>query len=108
MLNCAAFAKVDACEQERDLAYRINVTGPRHLAASLARHGGMLLHISTDYVFDGQKPVPEPYLEDDEVAPLSYYGQTKLEGELAVMQELDRTISLCARPGCMAGTARIF
>ncbi len=92
ILNCAAFTKVDACEQERDLAYRINVTGPRHLAASLARHGGMLLHISTDYVFNGEKPVPEPYREDDEMAPLSYYGQTKVEAERAVIQELDRYI----------------
>ncbi len=92
IVNCAAFTKVDACEQERDLAYRINVSGPRHLAASLARHGGMLLHISTDYVFDGEKPVPEPYLEDDAVAPLSYYGQTKVDAELAVIQELDNYI----------------
>jgi dTDP-4-dehydrorhamnose reductase len=92
ILNCAAFTKVDACEQERDLAYRINVTGPRNLAASLARHGGVLLHISTDYVFDGQKPVPELYREDDAVAPLSYYGQTKAEGERAIIQELDHYI----------------
>jgi dTDP-4-dehydrorhamnose reductase len=92
ILNCAAYTKVDACEQEQDLAYRINVTGPRHLAASLARHGGTLLHISTDYVFDGKNPVPEPYREDDTVAPLSYYGQTKVEGERAVMQELDQYI----------------
>jgi dTDP-4-dehydrorhamnose reductase len=104
VLNCAAFAKVDACEQEKDLAYRLNVTGVRNLAASLARQGGRLLHISTDYVFDGRKPVPEPYLEDDPVAPLSYYGQTKLEGELAVIQELQdyiivRTAWLYGRHG---------
>ena len=52
----------------------------------------MLLHISTDYVFDGKKPVPEPYREDDAVAPLSYYGQTKVEAEQVVMQELDHYI----------------
>ena len=92
VINCAAFTKVDACEQERDLATRVNVTGPRHLAASLARHGGTLLQLSTDYVFDGRNPVPKPYVEEDAGAPLSYYGQTKLEAERAVMQELDRCI----------------
>lgn len=92
VLNCAAYTKVDACEQERDLAYAINVAGPRHLAASLARHGGILLHISTDYVFDGKNPVPKPYREDDATAPLSCYGQTKLEAEQAIIKELDHHI----------------
>jgi dTDP-4-dehydrorhamnose reductase len=104
VLNCAAYTRVDACEQERDLAYRLNVTGVRNLAASLARHGGRLVHISTDYVFDGSKPVPESYSEDDAVGPLSYYGRTKLQGEQAVMQELDdyvivRTAWLYGRRG---------
>lgn len=88
VINCAAFAKVDACEQQRELAYNVNVAGVRHLAASLARHGGLLLHISTDYVFDGKKPVPEPYLEDDPVGPLSYYAQTKVAAEEAIQQEM--------------------
>jgi dTDP-4-dehydrorhamnose reductase len=92
VLNCAAYTKVDACEQEQELAYRINVTGVRHLATSLARHGGKLLHISTDYVFDGQKPIPEPYFEEDAVAALSYYGQTKVEAELVIMQELQEYV----------------
>ena len=92
ILNCAAYTKVDACEQERELAYRINVTGPRNLATSLAPHGGILLHISTDYVFDGKKPVPKPYLEDDPVGPLSFYGRTKVEAEQVVAQELDQYI----------------
>lgn len=88
VLNCAAYTKVDAAEQERELAYRLNVAGPRHLASSLARHGGCLVHISTDYVFDGRKPVPEPYREDEAMGPLSYYGQTKAEGEEVIRQEL--------------------
>jgi dTDP-4-dehydrorhamnose reductase len=104
ILNCAAFSKVDVCEYERELAYRINVTAVRHLATSLARHGGKLLHISTDYVFDGCKPVPEPYLEEDPLAALSYYGQTKVEAELVVRQELQdfiivRTAWLYGRHG---------
>ncbi|MGQ9919928.1 MAG: dTDP-4-dehydrorhamnose reductase [Desulfobacca sp.] len=89
VLNCAAYTKVDAAEQERALAYAINVTGPRYLAVSLARQGGRLLHISTDYVFDGRKPVPTPYHEDDPPAPLSYYGQTKAAAEEAIRQEMD-------------------
>ncbi len=92
ILNCAAYTKVDACEQERELAQRINVDGPRHLAASLARHGGILLHISSDYVFDGKKPVPESYEEDDAVGPLSFYGRTKVEAEQVIVQELDQYI----------------
>lgn len=92
VLNCAAYTKVDAAEQERELAYRINVSGPLHLARSLARHGGCLVHISTDYVFDGSKPVPEPYREDEMVSPLSYYGQTKAESEAVIRQELPEYI----------------
>jgi dTDP-4-dehydrorhamnose reductase len=92
VINCAAFTRVDACEQERELAYRLNVAGPGHLAASLARHGGTLVHISTDYVFDGKKPVPQPYQEDDVPAPLSCYGQTKFAAEELVRQELERAI----------------
>ena len=92
IVNCAAYTKVDACEHERELTYQINVNGPRYLAASLARHGGTLLHISTDYVFDGKNPIPKPYLEDDTVSPLSFYGRTKVEAEQVVMQELDQYI----------------
>ncbi len=84
VLNCAAFTQVDACETETDRAYRVNALGPRYLAASLARHGGYLLHISTDYVFDGRKTPPDAYTEDDPPAPLSAYGRTKLAGEQAV------------------------
>jgi len=92
VLNCAAYTKVDACEQERELAYRINVAGPRYLAASLARHGGRLVHLSTDYVFDGSKPVPQPYLEDDPVQPLSYYAQTKAMAEEVIRQEMEEYV----------------
>lgn len=92
LINCAAYTRVDAAEQERELAYRVNVVGPRNLAASLARHGGTLLHISTDSVFDGERPVPEPYGEDDAVGPLSYYSQTKVASETVVKQELSHYI----------------
>jgi dTDP-4-dehydrorhamnose reductase len=84
VVNCAAFTQVDLCETERDQAVRGNVTGPRNLAQSAARHGALLLHLSSDYVFDGAKPPPAPYVEDDPTNPLSWYGRTKLEGEQAI------------------------
>jgi dTDP-4-dehydrorhamnose reductase len=84
IVNCAAHPGVDACETENELARESNVSGPRHLAESAARWGSLLVHISTDYVFDGQKPVSDAYVEDDEPEPLSVYGITKLEGERAV------------------------
>ena len=84
VINCAAYTQVDACETERDLARKVNVDGPRHLALAVEKHGGRLIHISTDYVFDGTKKVPEPYVEEDEPHPVSCYGKIKLEGEQAV------------------------
>ena len=84
MVNCAAFTQVDRCETDRDQAFKGNAAGPRHLAESATRHDLLLVHISSDYVFDGSKPPPEPYLEDDPTNPLSWYGRTKLKGELAI------------------------
>ncbi|MDA1044060.1 MAG: dTDP-4-dehydrorhamnose reductase, partial [Verrucomicrobia bacterium] len=85
VLNCAAFTQVDACETERDTAFRVNGEAPGHLARACAEHGAYLIHISTDYVFDGTRPVPTPYTEDDPVAPVSVYGASKLAGEQAVL-----------------------
>lgn len=89
VLNSAAFTHVDACESERERALAVNAAGPRHLAQALARQGGKLVQISTDYVFDGRKPPPEAYVEEDGTNPLSWYGQTKLAGELAVQEVLE-------------------
>jgi dTDP-4-dehydrorhamnose reductase len=89
VLNCAAFADVDACESERERATAVNALGPGRLAAALARRGGRLIHISTDYVFDGQKPPPRAYTEDDAPNPLSWYARTKRQGEMAVQAALD-------------------
>lgn len=94
ILNCAAYTDVDACETERELAWKVNVEGPKNLASGVTKYGGLLIHISSDYVFDGRKKPPEPYVEDDEPNPLSYYGRTKLEGEVAVMQATDQYIIL--------------
>jgi dTDP-4-dehydrorhamnose reductase len=87
ILNCAAYTRVDDCEVQRELAFAVNVTGPTHLARCSRKYGAKLVHISTDYVFDGKRTVPNPYVEGDEPAPVSYYGETKLEGE-RVIQEL--------------------
>lgn len=92
ILNCAAYTMVDACETERELAWNINVKGPENLARAADRCGARIIHISSDYVFDGKKRVPEPYAEGDATGPLSYYGITKLESELAVRKMTDKHI----------------
>jgi dTDP-4-dehydrorhamnose reductase len=92
VVNCAAYTGVDDCEEMRRQAYSVNVTGPKNLALCVSRHGGKLIHVSTDYVFDGNRAVPNPYVEEDEPAPISYYGQTKLEGERAIGEVTERCI----------------
>ena len=85
ILNCAAFTRVDDCETQRTLAAQVNADAPRQLAAAARVLGAHLIHISTDYVFDGTRPAPKPYVESDTTHPLSVYGTTKLEGEKAVV-----------------------
>jgi dTDP-4-dehydrorhamnose reductase len=92
VINCAAFTKVDDCETEKALAWKVNVEGPENLALCVEKYGGKLVHISTDYVFDGRKDPPDSYAEDDQVNPISFYGKTKLEGELAVRRTTERHI----------------
>jgi dTDP-4-dehydrorhamnose reductase len=82
IVNCAAYTAVDRAETEREAAHAINAVAPGVLAEEAKRHGALLIHFSTDYVYDGTKPAP--YTEDDPVNPLSVYGATKLEGERAV------------------------
>ncbi|MBI2238909.1 MAG: dTDP-4-dehydrorhamnose reductase [Actinobacteria bacterium] len=79
VLNFAAFTKVDGCEADPDRAYRDNAVGPQNLALAARACGAVLLHVSTDYVFDGEKGTP--YDELDPPAPLSVYGRSKLAGE---------------------------
>jgi len=87
IVNCAAYTAVDNCESERDLAWQVNAEGPGHLAAGARRIGARLIHVSTDYVFDGKKPVPAHYIEGDPTNPLSEYGKSKLAGEQAVIKQ---------------------
>lgn len=82
VVNCAAWTAVDAAEQEEGDAFLLNAVGPAHLAAAAAASGARLVHVSTDYVFDGA--ADEPYAEDVVPAPRSAYGRTKAAGEWAV------------------------
>jgi len=86
VVNAAAYTAVDAAETDEATATAVNATGPGNLATALARHGGRLLHVSTDYVFDGA--AHEPYEVDATPAPRTAYGRTKLAGELAVRAAL--------------------
>jgi dTDP-4-dehydrorhamnose reductase len=82
IVNAAAYTAVDKAEAERDAASRINAFAPSVLAEEAKRQGALLVHYSTDYVFDGDKR--SPYLEADAPNPLSHYARTKLEGERAI------------------------
>ena len=84
IVNCAAYTAVDKAEDNRDLCDEINHLAPGYLAKAIETRGGGLIHISTDYVFDGTSCVP--YTESTSVCPVSVYGATKLAGETAVMQ----------------------
>ncbi len=90
VLNCAAYTKVDACETEKELSKKVNVDGPRNLAQVVEKLKSALVHLSTDYVFDGKKNPPQSYVGTDKTDPISYYGKTKLEGELEIQRTTDR------------------
>ena len=96
IINCAAFSQVDAAEENRGEAYRVNADGPENLANGAQAAGIKLIHISTDYVFSGKGR--KPLTERDPVAPCSYYGETKLEGEQRAL----------AKSACVIRTSWIF
>ena len=83
VVNAAAYTMVDKAEQDRDRALTINALGPGAAAAAAAKVGARFIHVSTDYVFAGDKPAP--YVETDPTGPLGAYGATKLEGERRVL-----------------------
>jgi dTDP-4-dehydrorhamnose reductase len=86
VINAAAYTDVDKAEKESDIAYSVNKNGPTYLARYCADHGLTLIHISTDYVFDGTKG--RPYQENDPIAPLGVYGQSKAQGEAVIRSTL--------------------
>lgn len=88
IINCAAHTNVDRCEQEWDLAYKINAIGPRNLSIAATETGAKMIHVSTDYVFEGNGT--SPYTEFDAPNPISAYGKTKYEGEKFVKDFADR------------------
>ncbi|MBS1001677.1 dTDP-4-dehydrorhamnose reductase [Acetobacter persici] len=92
VVNAAAWTAVDLAESEQDGAARANATGPEELARLCAEHGIPLIHVSTDYVFSGDKGAP--YVETDPVSPETVYGRTKAEGESKVLAANPKTIVL--------------
>lgn len=89
IINCAAYNKVDACESNKKEAYFVNVIGAMNLSILSNKFSSKLIQISTDYVFDGNKDLPNHYNEEDETGPISYYGKTKLDGEVEVKKNCD-------------------
>ncbi len=81
-INCAAYTAVDNAEEDADLAHNVNVVGAENLAIQCKKYNTTLIHISTDFVFKGDKATPR--IETDDASPISVYGQTKLDGEKSV------------------------
>lgn len=92
IVNCAAYTAVDRAENDADTAHRINALAPELLAAAIQRRNGWMIHISTDYVFDGNSCVP--YCETDTPNPTGVYGRTKLEGEQRVQKACANSVVL--------------
>lgn len=85
-INCAAYTAVDKAEEELELAKKVNVTGAKNLAIACKKNNSILIHISTDFIFDGTAKLP--YTEEDTTNPISVYGKTKRDGELAIISNL--------------------
>ncbi|WP_298518011.1 dTDP-4-dehydrorhamnose reductase [uncultured Methanobrevibacter sp.] len=88
VINSAAYTDVDGCEENQDLAYSVNGEGVKNLAFACREADSALLHISTDYIFNGENT--RPWVEDDEIGPISVYGKSKLKGEQAILEILDK------------------
>lgn len=104
VVNCAAHTAVDLCETDRENAYKINVEGPKNIAIACEKIGAKMVHISTDYIFDGKSTVP--YTEEMAGNPISYYGKTKYESEHVVLQHSSK--SYIIRTGWMYGEGNNF
>ena len=100
IINCAAYTAVDKAETDKETCTAINTVAPAYLAAAIEKRAGWLIHISTDYVFNGTKHTP--YVENDTPCPDSVYGNTKLAGELGVQKLCKRT--MISRTGWLYST----
>lgn len=92
IINCAAYTAVDKAESDSELAFAVNGRGAGNLAQAAATVGAKLIHVSTDFVFDGTKS--RPYLTDDATNPVSVYGASKLDGELRVADAIENVVIL--------------
>lgn len=90
IINCAAFTAVDKAEEAGEIVQKVNGDGPRNLAKAAKAVDSVLVHISTDYVFDGEKDVNQSYKEDEKIAPVTVYGKTKADGEKGVQENCDK------------------
>lgn len=88
IINCAAYTNVDKCEEDIEMAFKVNAIGPRNLAMAAEKIGAKLIHISTDYIFSGEGA--QPFVEWDSPAPQSIYGKTKALGERYVSEFCSR------------------
>lgn len=99
VIHAAALTNVDKCEQNKTLAWRVNVEGTNNIIRFSHKYKAFLVYVSTDYVFSGEKGM---YKETDEVGPINYYGITKLEGEKTIMALMDKWC--IARPSVIYGS----
>lgn len=89
IINCAAYTAVDKAEEDIELAKKVNAIGPKNLAIAAKNNNATLIHISTDYVFNGDLNVNESYKEEDEINPVTVYGKTKAMGEKYIIDNCD-------------------
>ena len=104
VLNCAAVTDLDLCEESRHsyMVRKVNVEGPRNIAQASARYDCKVIQVSSDHVFGGDKAIPQPYFEDDTLEPLSVYGRSKMESEIAVRENASDYMII--RSGWLYGT----
>jgi dTDP-4-dehydrorhamnose reductase len=106
IINAAAYTQVDRAESESETAFRVNADGPQHLAQAAAESGARMVHVSTDFVFAGDRP--QPYDVDAATGPVNVYGRSKLAGEIAVCRELGSAATVVRTSWLYAAKGRNF